>query len=203
MRTIAAPKVFALFFLIFVSFSIAAAQSGSQFTLPAGTRLTLRTEHAINSRFSSVNDTFKGVVAKPVEIGESIVLPADTVFAGHVTGASPAGLAGRSGRLEFSIDRLEFGSGESRSIEGVLAEELGADSDGPKALLGIAGGIGAGTLIGGVAGKGRGALIGAGIGAGIGTGIAIFRKGRDVGLDAEEEFEIVLTKEVTLPARGY
>lgn len=203
MRTIAAPKVFALFSLIFVSFSIAAAQSGSLYTLPAGTRLTLRTRHAINSRFSSVNDTFKGVVVKPVEIGESVVLPADTVFAGHVKEVSPAGLAGRGGKLELSIDRLEFGSGESRGIEAVLAEKLETGSSGGKTALGLIGGIGAGTLIGGAAGKGRGALIGAGIGAGIGSGIAIFRKGRDVGLDAEEEFEIVLTKEVTLPARGY
>ena len=43
----------------------------------------------------------------------------------------------------------------------------------------------------------------AGIGAGAGTGAALLRKGKNVRIKSDEEFEIRLEKEVVLPVLDY
>ncbi len=203
MSSIVSAKVFALFILFFVSIGFAHAQGSSLFTLPAGTRITLKLRDAVNSRFSDVDDTFRGTVSKPVELNDSVVLPAETVFEGRVTIASPARFGGRSGKLDLLIDRLWFDTGESRRIEAVLVDELEPPSDGTEKAVAIGGGLAAGTLIGAASGRSRGAVIGAAVGTGIGTGIALLKKGRNVGISADQEFEIVLKKDVVLPVRAF
>jgi len=70
-------------------------------------------------------------------------------------------------------------------------------------LLSALGGAAIGAAIGAVSKADNGTLIGAGIGAGVGTGIAFFRKGKDVRIRTDEEFEIELEREVTLPVLDY
>jgi hypothetical protein len=67
----------------------------------------------------------------------------------------------------------------------------------------ILGGTAIGGLIGLLTKRGKGSAIGAGVGAGAGTGVALSRKGKNVGIDSNEEFEIKLTKAVKLPTDAF
>ena len=93
-------------------------------------------------------------------------------------------------------------NGEKRKIEGVLNKDLAIETTKTN-ILTIIGTAALGTIIGAGSKAKRGALIGAGIGLGAGTGITFLRKGQDVGIKSSEEFEIRLTKKVTLPLEDY
>lgn len=196
-------KVFAYFSLLFVSFSVAAAQSDSVYRLSAGTVMQVQMDNEINSKVAGANDTFTATIAEPVKIRETVVLPIGTVIEGRITKVRRAAVGGQNGILTVSFEILRFENGEKRNIEGVLAEELKAGSSQTANLLTIAGSTALGGILGAVSKSSNGTLIGAGIGAGAGTGIAFLRKGKEVGIKADEMFKIELTKDVTLPVRDY
>src|SRR6476660_6843227 len=116
-------KVFAFAILFFViSYPLKGqirSQPDSIYRLPAGTRIHLRMEGEIGSKFSSVDDTFLARVAKPVIIRDVTVLPVGTLVEGRILSASPAGLGSRDGRIDLRMETLMFSSEVKRSIEGV------------------------------------------------------------------------------------
>jgi hypothetical protein len=201
-------KVFALIFLFFLfslffaSFSTVKSQD-SIYQLQSGTKIRLRMETEINSDVSSVNDTFITRIAKPVVAGETIVLPTGTIVEGRVTKVERSASGGQSGKMEVVFETLRFADGVKRSIEGDLVNELKAESIGKSNILTIIGGTALGLVLGAVSKTENGALIGAGVGAGAGTSIALLRKGKNVRIKSDEEFEIELKKAVSLPVQDY
>ena len=189
----------ALSLLIFANSAL--SQPDSIYRLPAGTRIRLTVEVEVNSKVSSVGDTFIATVAKPVSLRETVVLPRGTVIEGRVAAVSAAASAGQSGTLEVVFETLKI-SGSTRRIEGTMVSRLRTESSRTFNILSIFGGAAAGAAVG-VVGSSRGALIGAGLGAAAGTGIALARKGKDVKIQKGEEFEIELKKEVVLPVVDY
>ncbi len=175
----------------------------AQTEAPAGTRLLVRMDNGVNSGSAGVDDTFTAVTVKPTKLGESGVIPAELTITGHVVGVEPAGSAGKPGSLRLEFDVIKFPGGAERSIAAVLVNEFAVKKAGAFNTIAILGGTAIGGLIGLLTKSSRGAAIGAGVGAGAGTGIALSRKGNDVGIKSNEEFEIELTKAVTLPAVGY
>ena len=194
-------KIFALFFLIFVSFISIRAQTDSIYQLQAGTIFRLEMDNEINSRVASVNDTFTATIAAPLIKREMVVLPVGTIIEGRVTKVRRASFGGKGGILEVSFQTIRFKDGAKREIEGV--NELKAESSQTTNALTILGGTAIGAIVGAVAKSGSGALIGAGIGAGAGTGVSLFRKGKDLSIKSDEQFEIKLTKAVNLPVQDY
>lgn len=160
-------------------------------------------ETEINSKVSSVNDTFLAKVSEPVKVRDSVVLPVGTVIEGRVVKVAKASAGGNGGKMEVVFETIRFVEGEKREIEGVLVKPLKAESSQSFGLISILGGTAVGALIGAVSKTDNGALIGAGIGAGAGSGIAFSRKGKEVRIKTDEEFEIELKKEVILPVRDY
>lgn len=195
-------EVFALILLLFVSFSAVKAQN-SIYQLPSGTKIRLRMETEINSKVSGVNDTFITRVAQPVVVRNALVLPAGTIIEGRVIKSEPAAAGGQSGTLEVKFENLRFTDGAKRSIEGKLLAPLKAPSTQKTSILTLIGGTTVGALFGAVARKENGALIGAGVGAGIGAGVVFLRKGKDVRIKTDEEFDIELEKDVTVPVLDY
>ncbi len=197
-------KVFAFFTLLFGIFISANAQADSSiYQLPIGTRIRVRMDNEINSKVSSQNDTFIVKISEPLKMRESIVLPIGTIIEGRVTKVKRAALGGKSGSLELSFETLQSLTGEKRKIEGILVKPLNTESSSTSTVLTIAGGTALGAIVGAASKAQNGALIGAGIGAGAGTSIAFLRKGKDVKIKTDEEFEIELTKNVTLPVEDY
>lgn len=198
-RLQATAKIFFLFFV----FSIA-LEAQSIYELPAGTRIRVRMDNEINSKVSSVDDTFTMKIAEPVIVREIIVLPVGTVIEGRVTRVTTAASGGKDGEMEVKFETLLLTDGARRRIEGVLVNPLKAEKSSPAVnVLTIAGGAALGAIVGAVSGADNGALIGAGIGAGAGTGAVYLRKGRDVRIKADEKFEIELTKNVILPVQDF
>ena len=196
-------KVFAVPFLIFVSSAAAFGQSDSIYRLPAGTRIRLSMDSEIGSQVASVDDTFTATVASPIKVRNAVVLPTGTVVEGRVTKVSSARSGGRNGRMEVRFETIRFPDNIKRRIDGLLVKELKARSSDTTNVFAILGGTAAGAILGGVSKAENGALIGAGIGAGAGTAVALLKKGRDVYIRTDEEFEIELKSEVTLPVRDY
>jgi hypothetical protein len=202
-------KVFALLILFFVIDHPLRAQAPAElktqtdsiYRVPVGTRIRLRMEGVISSKFSTANDTFLARVAVPVVIRDVTVLPAGTVVEGRITEASPAGLGSRNGRMDFRMETLKFSDEVNRSIDGVPVASLKAKRSGK--WFPVLGGSILGAAVGFAVGSAPGAVIGAGIGGGLGAGAGFSKKGSNVGLKDDEIFEIVLKKEVVLPVLDY
>ncbi len=199
----AVTRTAGLLLLIFANFAVLSAQGDSIYRLPAGTRITVKLDAELSSKVSSVNDTFKAFVAKPVSIRDTIVMPVGTEIEGRVAGVSRAKSGGKSGKLDVVFEWLTAIRESRIKIDGVLIENIRAESTQTFNALSIIGGTVAGAGIGAASRSGTGALIGAGLGAGIGTGIALFRKGKEVRIAKGQEFEIELKKEVVLPVLDY
>lgn len=190
-------------FLIFGIFISAFGQRDSIYRLPAGTRITLKLDAELSSRVSSPNDTFVASVSRPVLIRDVVVVPAGTTVEGRVISSNAASSGGNNGRLDLTFVSLRYSNELSRSIDGSLVKGLKAEQGSAASMLSILGGAGIGALFGGLTGSGRNVLIGAGAGAGVGTAIALSRKGKDVRIAKNVEFEIELKNEVILPVVDY
>jgi hypothetical protein len=136
-------------------------------------------------------------------VGNAVILSAGTVIEGRVSKVSSAGVGGKNGQMQLRFETIRFANSLKREIDGSLVKELKAASTRTTDLFAVLGGTAAGAILGAVSKVDNGALIGAGIGAGAGTGLAVLRKGKDVYIRTNEEFEIELKSEVTLPVSGY
>ncbi len=197
-------KVFAFFILFFVNFVSAYAQTDANiYQLPQGTIIRVRMDNEINSKVSSEKDTFTAMIVEPVINKQIVLLPLGTIVEGNITEVKRASLNGRQGKLTVSFNMLQLPNGEKRKIEGILTNELAAETTKTANILTIIGGTALGTILGAASEAKNGALIGAGIGLGAGTGVAFLKKGKEVGIKSSEEFEIKLTRDVTLPIEDY
>jgi len=178
-------------------------QPESMYKLPAGTRLMLSMDSEISSKVAAINDTFTATVSKPLVLNDSVVLPVGTLIEGRVINVSSAGIGGKNGQMQVRFETMRFADSQRRRIDGILVNELKADPSKTVALLSIVGGTAAGAILGAASKVQNGALVGAGIGAGTGTTIAFLRKGKDVCIRTDEEFEIELKSDVSLPVGEY
>ena len=178
-------------------------QRDSIYRLPVGTRITLKLDAELSSRVATVDDTFVATIAKPVLMSDVVVLPTGTAIEGRVTGSRAASAGGKQGKLELSFDTIRFSADLIRKIEGELVGRIDPVRNDSFKTLSILGGAGIGAAIGVIGRTGRTIALGTGIGAGIGTGIALSRRGSDVSIGKNVEFEIELKKEVILPVLDY
>ncbi|HEX8737167.1 MAG TPA: hypothetical protein VF721_17680 [Pyrinomonadaceae bacterium] len=196
-------NIFAFIFLLFV-ISISAQESDdSIYTLQAGTTIQVKMDNEINSKVSSTGDTFTVTVSKPVIVRETEILPIGTIIEGRITNVKPASLGGGGGSFEVKFETLRLINGAKRPIDAVLTNREKPKSSNTRNIVSVIGGTALGALIGTASNKENGALIGAGIGAGAGTSAAIFRKGKEARIKTDEEIEIRLKRDVTLPVEDY
>lgn len=196
-------NIFAFIFLLFVISITAQTTDDSIYTLQAGTTIQVKMDNEINSKISSAGDTFTVTVSKPVVVRETEILPIGTVIEGRITNVKPAALGGGGGSFEVKFETLRLANGARRPIEAFLTNQEKPKSSGARNVLSVLGGTALGALIGTAVSKENGALIGAGIGAGAGTSAAILRKGKEARIKTDEEIEIRLKRDVTLPVEDY
>ena len=101
-------KIFAVSFLLFVNFIAVFSQSDSIYRLPAGTKIRLSMDAEINSKVSSVDDTFTATVSKPLTVRNAVVLPAGTVIEGRIIKVSNAGFGGKNARCRLNSKRSDL-----------------------------------------------------------------------------------------------
>ncbi len=173
--------------------------SSTTFTLPAGTKVVVRTDENINSKTATEGQTYAAEIYRDVmDPAGDVVLPQganaqlvirSTTKGGRISGSSDllVDLASVSvGGRRYAVASSDV---ERRGKQGVGANKRTAE---------YVGGVSAiGAIIGAIAGQGRGAAIGAGAGAGAGAVAEILTKGSSVNIPAET----LLTFQLDQPLR--
>jgi hypothetical protein len=164
---------------------VAAVTPKAQFkevTIPSGTAVSLTLETAVASDRSSVEDTVRARVAKPIMVAGLTAVPAGAEAVGTVTGVDRAGKVKGLASLSVRFNRLTVWD-ESQDISTArISRQAAATKKKDATKIGI--GAGAGAVIGAIAGGKKGAAIGTAVGAGAGTGVVLATSGEEVRLAA-------------------
>lgn len=195
-------KIFAITLLIFANISSAPAQNDPIYLLRSGRTIRVKMDTEINSKVSSVNDTFIVRIAEPVSNRGIVVLPTGLRIDGTVLLSSPADIGNQDGKLEVSFDSLRLSSEQSIRFEAKMKHPIVPKDQNLASFLTIAGTTAAGAIFGSISKVRNGTAIGALIGAGSGTGVVLLRKGRDLRIKSGDVFEIELSRDVMLPAQA-
>ena len=185
--------------------------------VPSGTRilprehvLILRIETPLDSGKNRPGDRFYARLDDVLTDEENrMIIPANTLFVGHVADVAPAQMRRRSGVIEIVFDKMLTADGRELPIKGVLTsvdsnerKRLKIDDEGviegggqkKKNVVFIGGGAATGAVIGAIVG---GAAFGAGVGAAAGLVAVLLSKGKEaivepgtrVGLELIEPFD--------------
>jgi hypothetical protein len=84
----------------------------AQVTIPDGTKLRVRLDQTISSATADEGQTVELSVAEPIKIGDQVVISEGARVTGTITTAQEKRRMGRSGKLDFSVDRVRAVDGE-------------------------------------------------------------------------------------------
>ncbi len=140
-------------------------------TLPAGTRITVRTDSQINSANAHVGQSFHANLVKDLVVNGKTIAKAGAPAKGKVTYAKSSGRLHAPGQVTIRLTSIQLRDGKTLAVS-TSGFGVKGKSHTKSNVTKIGGGAAAGALIGGLAGGGKGALIGTAVGAGAGTGVA-------------------------------
>jgi hypothetical protein len=169
------------------------------FTIPAGTRISVRTVDAIDSTQNQVGDRFQAFLEEPLSVDGNEIVSRDAAVYGRLAESKESGtFTGRS-QLRLELTALVVNGQTVQIVTGDY--ELTGKSRGASTAKRTVGGAAVGSIIGALAGGGKGAAIGAGVGAGAGAGSEIITKGDQVKVPSETLIEFTLQQDVSIPTR--
>jgi hypothetical protein len=187
--------------------AIAAAQAGSEITLPEGTRISLQLNDYLSTKLNTQGEEFTATVTAPIYVKERLVIPKGSIVSGSISRLlRPGRFKGKAEmHLLFSLLRMQGSPdlpivaslvswGEKSTTTGDEGGITPPDSKGKDAAK-VAGPAIAGAGIGAIAGGGKGAAIGAGIGAAVGL---FSGRGTDLELKRGTAMEIVLDRPLVI-----
>lgn len=180
--------------------AIAMGQSKKRITVPAGTRILIRTVDSIDSTKQKKGDRFTATLETNLQAENTVVAPRGTQLYGRLADASSAGRMSGSSELTLELTDIVI-NGTAQPLLTSTYEVKGKGEGGSTAKK-VVGGTGLGALIGGIAGGGKGAGIGALAGAAGGTAIAASKKGQQLQIPSETLLEFRLQQPVSLPVAG-
>jgi len=166
-------------------------------TVPAGTRLTVRTIDAIDSDKNHVGDKFLATLEQALYVNNVSVVPRGADVYGRLEEVKAAGqIAGKSD-LKLALTGIVI-NGQTLALS-TGDYEVSGKSRGANTAKKVGGGAAAGAVIGAIVGGGKGAAIGAGVGAGAGTAVQVMTRGEQVHVPSETLLEFSLDQPVTVP----
>ena len=178
----------------------AAPQAPAYVTIPAGTRITVRTIDAIDSTQNRVGDRFEASLEEPLRVDGLDIVSRDAGVHGRLTESKESGtFTGRS-QLRLELTALVVNGQTIPIVTGDY--QLTGKSRGASTARRSIGGAAVGSVIGALAGGGKGAAIGAGVGAGAGAGSETITKGDQVRVPSETLIEFTLQQDVSIPNRN-
>jgi hypothetical protein len=167
-------------------------------TVPAGTRILIRTIDSIDSSQQKAGYRFTASLETSLQADNMMVAPRGTRVNGVLSSASSAGRMKGSSELGLELTDIVI-NGTSYPLL-TSSYEIEGKGEGGNTAKKVIGGAGLGALIGGIAGGGKGAGIGALIGGGAGTAVASSKKGQQLSIPSESLLEFRLAQPVDLPA---
>jgi len=161
-------------------------------TVPAGTRITVRTDSQINSATAHAGQLFRANLVKDLVVDGKTIANAGAAARGRVTYAKSSGRLHASGQVTIRLTSIQLRDGKTLALStnGFSAK---GKSHTKSNVTKIGGGAAAGALIGGLAGGGKGALIGTAVGAGAGTGVAAATGKEEALIHAETAITFITT----------
>ena len=176
---------------------IAAAQNTRRITVPAGTRILIRTIDPIDSSKQKAGYRFTASLETNLQADNVVVARRGTPVYGVLGSASSAGRMKGSSELGLELTDIVI-NGTSYPLM-TSTYEIQGKGEGSNTAKKVVGGAGLGALIGGLAGGGKGAGIGVLAGAGAGTAVASTKKGQQLSIPSESLLEFRLAQPVDLP----
>jgi hypothetical protein len=184
-------KIWKCSFVLLILGILAAAE-----TIPAGTRITVRTDSQISSKSAKAGDRFNANLARDLVVNGKTIAAKGAPVKGKVTYAKSSGRLHAPGQLTLRLASIEIGNKMVPiSTSGFHAKGKGHTKSN---VTKIGGGAAAGALIGGLAGGGKGALIGTAVGAGAGTGVAAATGKEEAVVHAETVITFTTTTNATV-----
>jgi type IV secretion system protein VirB10 len=183
-------------------------------TVPAGTQVLLRLEHAITTKSAKVGDPVYAITSFPYVQNEQVLIPAGTYVQGRISSIQRPGRVKGRAELLFHFTTLIYPNGYTVMLPGAVDNVPGMEhstmkdeegtirQDGQKGHdIGTAAETAAtGGLIGAAAGGLKGAGIGGAGGAAVGTAIALFTRGNDLRLEQGTSIQMVIQRQIDLDA---
>ena len=171
-------------------------QNPNRVTIPAGTRLLVRTDSPINSSNARPGDRFTGSLETNVQLDDVTVAPRGTTVHGRLIESRRAGR--RSGGANLTLELTDIVINGTANPIMTESYEIRTRGRGRRTARSGIGGAGLGALVGGAAGGGSGAGIGAALGAGTGTALARAGSGRQAEIEGESLLEFRLSQPASL-----
>jgi hypothetical protein len=175
----------------------APAQGTRRVTVPAGTRILIRTIDPIDSSKQKAGYRFTASLETNLQANNMVVAKRGTLVYGVLSAASSAGKMKGSSELELELTEIVM-NGTSYPLL-TSTYEIQGKGEGGNTAKKVFGGAGLGALIGGLAGGGKGAGIGVLAGAGLGTAVAATKKGQQLSIPSESLLEFRLLQPAELP----
>jgi hypothetical protein len=175
----------------------ASAQRTTRVTVPAGTRILIRTIDSIDSSKQKAGYRFTASLETNVQAQNVVVAPRGTIVHGQLASVSSAGRFSGSSELTLELTDIVINGTAYPLLTSTY--DVKGNGEGSNTAKKVIGGAGLGALIGGLAGGGKGAGIGVLAGAAGGTAIAASKKGQQLSIPSETLLEFRLEQPVTLP----
>ncbi len=164
-----------------------APQSKERITIPAGTRILVRTIDRIDTKEQKTGYRFTASLETDLQMDDTVVAPRGSMVYGRLVQASSAGRMSGSSQLTLELTDIVINGTAYPLLTGTF--ELKGKGEDKKTAGKVIGGTGLGALIGGIAGGGTGAAIGALAGAAGGTALAASKKGEQLQIPSESLLE--------------
>jgi hypothetical protein len=165
-------------------------------TVPAGTRITVRTDSQISSASAHTGQLFHANLVKDLVVNGKTIAKAGAPAKGKVTYAKSSGRLHAPGEVTIRLILIQLKDGKTLAVSTSGFHAKGK-SHTKSNVTKIGGGAAAGALIGGLAGGGKGALIGTAVGAGAGTGVAAATGKEEALIHAETAITFTTTANAT------
>ena len=102
-----------------------ASISYGEVVIPSGTKVACRLEQAISSATADEGQQVQLSVTENVKVNDVIVIPQGSACVGAIVVASAKRSMGRSGKLDFSIDKVRVGDGDSVPLRYTMQKKAG------------------------------------------------------------------------------
>ncbi|MGH7495874.1 MAG: hypothetical protein ACREOO_26250 [bacterium] len=160
----------------------AAAPASGSVTVPAGTKLTIKTTETVSTASHQTGSKFKAALETDLVVNGVVAAPKGTEVYGKVLESSGGRRVGVQ-RLMVTFSDLSI----NNQMVPIVTEDAGAEGG----RGGAARKVGAGALIGAAAGD-------AGAGAAVGAGVALLSRGNHIEVPAGTLVEVALKEAVTI-----